>query len=469
MSTTASSAAAAASTSRTPPLRGLLAGLALSTLLPSLGISIVHVALPTFADTFAAPFQQVQWLVIVYLLVTTTLIVGVGRLGDVIGRRRLLSIGIVVFTGASALAGMAPGLGLLLAARALQGLGAAVMMALAMAFVGEVVPKSRAGRAMGLLGTMSAVGTALGPSLGGVLMAHLGWQALFFVNLPLGLAAWALVVRHLPADRPAPAQAPHFDVAGMLWLAFTLGAYALAVTIGQGRIGPVNLALLLAAGLGLWCFARSQRRAASPLVPLTRLREPALRAGLVMSALVSTVVMSTLVVGPFYLSRTLGLDAVWVGLVMSTGPVMAAVTGVPAGRLVDRVGARRVTAVALAGMLAGCLALAMAPASLGPLGYALPLAFMTAHYAMFQTANNTGVMTDVPADQRGVVSGLLNLSRNLGLITGASLMGAVFAFASGSFATADGPAAAALAGMRVSYAVAALMVVGAIGIALKRR
>ncbi len=149
------------------PLKGVLTSLALGMLLPSLGTSIANVALPTFAEAFSATFQQVQWIVLAYLLATTTLIVGVGRMGDLFGRRRLLMAGIAIFNVASVLASLVPRLELLVAARALQGVGAAIMMALTMAMVSAVVPKTRTGRAMGLLGTMSAVGTALGPSLGG--------------------------------------------------------------------------------------------------------------------------------------------------------------------------------------------------------------------------------------------------------------------------------------------------------------
>ena len=156
-------------------VRWVLASLSLSMLLSSLGTSIANVGLPTFAVVFHASFQQVQWVVLAYLLAITTLIVSVGRLGDITGRRRLLLAGIFLFTAASVLCGLAPTLGLLIAARAAQGLGAAIMMALTMAFVGETVPKARTGSAMGLLGTMSAIGTALGPSLGGVLIATLGW------------------------------------------------------------------------------------------------------------------------------------------------------------------------------------------------------------------------------------------------------------------------------------------------------
>src|SRR5690606_10537730 len=136
---------------------------------------------------FGATFQEVQWVVLAYLLAITALVVGAGRLGDLVGRRRLLLAGLMLFTAASALCGLAPTLGSLIAARAAQGLGAAVMMALTLAFVGETVPKARIGSAMGLLGTMSAIGTALGPSLGGMLIAGPGWRAIFLVNLPLGL------------------------------------------------------------------------------------------------------------------------------------------------------------------------------------------------------------------------------------------------------------------------------------------
>ena len=170
-------------------------------LLSSLGTSIANVALPTLAQAFAASVQEIQWIVLAYLLASTTLIVSVGRLGDLTGRRRLLLAGMVLFAVASVLCGAAPTLWLLIAARAGQGLGAAIMMALAMAFVGETVPKAQTGSAMGLLGTMSAIGTALGPTLGGLLIAGLGWPAIFFVTGALGMLTLLLAQRFLPGDR----------------------------------------------------------------------------------------------------------------------------------------------------------------------------------------------------------------------------------------------------------------------------
>ena len=458
--------AVAARTERTPSVRWALASLSLSMLLSSLGTSIANVGLPTLARAFDTSFQGVQWIVLAYLLAITTLIVSVGRLGDITGRRRLLLAGIFLFTVASALCGVAPTLWLLIAARAAQGLGAAIMMALTMAFIGETVPKEKTGSAMGLLGTMSAIGTALGPSLGGVLIAGLSWRAIFLVNVPLGILTFLLARRYLPVDRRgAKFDSVGFDNVGTLMLALTLAAYALAMTMGRGRFGPLNMALLLAAAFGVGLFVLAEARAASPLIRLAMFRDPALSASLAMSALVSTVMMATLVVGPFYLSRALGLDAALVGLVLSVGPIAAALTGVPAGRIADRFGAQRMTIVGLIAIAAGSFALSMMPATLGIPGYMAPIVVITVGYALFQTANNTTVMTDIRPDQRGVISGMLNLSRNLGLITGASVMGAVFALASATSDITTARPEAVATGMRVTFAVAAILIVVALAVA----
>lgn len=376
-----------------------MAGLALSTLLSSLGTSIANVALPALSQAFDAPFQDVQWIVLAYLVSMTMVMVSAGRLGDRTGRRRLLLAGMLLFTAASVACALAPTLGLLIAARAGQGVGAAVMMALTMALAGELMPKARTGSAMGLLGTMSAIGTALGPSLGGVLIAVAGWRAIFLATVPLGIITFLIAHRHLPIDQAARAH-------------------------GAGPDG-----------------------AATPV--LTLLHDRALAASLATNALVSAVMMATLVVGPFYLSTTLGQGAAAVGFAMSVGPLATALTSVLAGRLVDRLGASRMTLAGLATLAAGAFILALLPAWLGVPGYIGPLVVMTMGYAVFQAANNTAVMTGIRPGERGVISGLLNLSRNLGLVCGAAALGAVFA----------------AGGMRVTFAVAGGLVVAALWIA----
>lgn len=354
-----------------PSSRGALVSLSLSMLLASLGTSIANVGLPSLAQAFDVSFHAVQWVVLAYLLAITAVIVSAGRLGDRLGRRRLLLVGLLLFAVACGLCGVAPTLEWLVGARILQGLGAAIMMAMALAMVGDTVTKARTGRVMGLLGTMSAVGTAMGPSVGGALLEMWGWRALFLVGMPLGLLAAALAYRYLPTD--------------------------------QARTS-------MSSGLG-WRMA---------------LQDAPLRAGLAMSALIAAVIMATFVVGPFYLSRGLGLDTAWMGLTMAVGPCVAAISGVPAGRLTDRFGSQRMTLTGLGLLSCGALLLSFAS---GLFTYLGALVILTTGYSLFQAANNTAVMSDIDASRRGTVSGLLNLSRNLGLIVGASALGAVFAWA----------------------------------------
>lgn len=446
-----------------------LAGLALATLMASLDTSIANVALPRLSRAFDAPFHTVQWVVLAYLLALTSLIVGVGRLGDMVGRRRLLMSGIGLFTVASLACGLAPTLEVLIATRAIQGVGAAVMMALSMALVADAVPKERTGAAMGVLGAVSAIGTTLGPSLGGFLIEAVGWPVIFLINVPIGLATLWIARGALPADRPAAgAEHPRFDLPGAVVLALTLAAYALAMTAERDALlsAPV---LLGAAGVGAVMFVLMQRRAAHPVMPLSVFRSPGLSAGLAMSVLVATVMMTTLVVGPFYLTGALGLDVARAGLVISVGPLVAALSGAPAGRLVDRLGAGRAVLWALAGLAMGLGGLAFAPAAFGVAGYVAAVAVLTSHYALFQAANNTGVMHGVTADRRGVVSGLLSLSRNLGLITGASAMSALFARVAGTDDLATAARQTLTAAMQATFVAAAGLVAAALAAGLIAR
>jgi MFS family permease len=200
---------------------------------------------------------------------------------------------------------------------------------------------------------------------------------------------------------------------------------------------------------------------------LAALRDRLLTAGLLTSGLVSTVMMTTLVVGPFYLAIALRLESSAVGLALSVGPLVAALMGVPAGRLADRLGAQRVTVIGLMGIVAGAVTLVALPAPFGVAGYLAPIVTITVGYALFQTANNTAVMRDISVDQRGVASAMLNLSRNLGLVTGAPMMGAVFAFASKSADLTKAEPTALATAMRATFAMAAALIVIALAVAMR--
>jgi MFS family permease len=443
-----------------------MAPLALSMLLASMGVSIANIALPTVGEAFTADFPQVQWVTIAYLLAVTTLVVVAGGLGDRLGHGRMLLAGITLFTVASAACGMAPSLPILIASRVLHGVGGAVLMAVTAALVRETVPTERTGRAMGLLGTMSAFGTALGPSLGGALIGGFGWRAVFWALVPMGLVTFALAWRRLPrgGSRSHTRAAP-FDVAGTVVLGLTLAAYTLALTVG----GEWSGALWVVAMAGLAVFVPLQLNRARPLIQLRMLRDPVLAGSLAINLLVATVMMATLVLGPVYLAHGLGLAAAVVGATMAVGPVVAMLSGIPAGRIVDSMGTGHVVVGGLAVMTLGTMGLALLPGTFGLAGYVAGIALLTPGYQMVQAANTTQVMAQAASDQRGVISGLLNLSRNLGLVTGASAMGVIFAFGSGGPDVTVAAPSDLGAALRLTFLVAVALIVVAAAVAVLAR
>lgn len=451
-------------------VRAGLSVLSLSMLLSSLATSSANVSLPALMKAFDASLPSVQWVVLAYLLAITSFIVSAGRVGDLIGRKRLFTVGLALFAAASLACALAPSLGALIAARAVQGAAAAVMMALTMAMASGMVPKERTGSVVGLLGTMSAIGTALGPTLGGLLIDVLGWRAIFGINVPLGVAALVLALIYLPRDAYGSGKrSVSFDVPGTILLATALSALALSVTSAGGST-VFNSAIGVAGAVALAGFIAIEARARSPLVPLPLFRLPVLSSGFVMSALATSVVMATLVVGPFYLSAALGLSSSQMGLVMSCGPLVAAITGMPSGWLVDRMGTVVTIRLGLFAMLGGTVAMALLAGGYDIPGYVAPLAVITAGYALFQTANNAAVMISADVKQKGVISALVNLSRNIGLIAGTSVMGAIFGAASGQGGGGHLQPDAATAGFVAVFWTAALVLVIALAAsALARR
>ncbi|MGP0170400.1 MFS transporter [Pseudomonas sp. NCHU5208] len=394
------------------PQTVVTATLALSMLLASIGTSIANIALPQLAKAFPAPFAQIQAVVVAYLATLTLTVVSAGRLADRHGAKRMLVLGLALFAGASLLCALAPSLWLLVSARGLQGVGAAFLMTLSMTLMRQTTSEARVGRAMGLLGTTSALGTALGPALGGLLIPLAGWRALFWMQVPLALLALILAVSLLPND-------PRKN---------------------------------MAAPASLWSMLNRE------LLP-----------NLLSNLLVATVMMTTLVVGPFYLGFGLGLTPTQVGLVMALGPSISIFSGVPSGHLVDAWGSRRVLAIGIGLLSMGSLLLALLPNAIGVVGYILAIMVLTPGYQLFQAANNTATLARVPPPQRGTVSGLLGLSRNLGLIAGAAVMGALFAAAVGTQAFTLATPSAIATGMQQTFLLAGAMMLAAAGLAARQQ
>lgn len=436
-------------TRRNLPILTALSG---ATLLASLGISIATVALPTLANGFSAPVSGVQWVVLIYLLTATVTTVPAGRLGDILGHRRVLIAGLVLFAAASFLCAASQSLAMLITARALQGAAGAILIALPMSIARNLVARDRAGSAMGLLATMSAAGTALGPSMGGVLITALGWQAAFAALALSGVAVLGLALWAIPAapDRPAAANR-QMDWLGTVLLTMALVLYALATTGGKAEVPGGSGLLLILAALAFALFFFAEAKAKAPLVPVTLLGDRLTGTSLAMHVLMGTVMMATLVVGPFFLAFVLGLNEAVTGLIMAAGPVMATLSGVPAGRITDRFGPRRALIAGLAETAIGFVCLATLPRVFGAPGYVVALLVLTPGFQLFLTANNTAVMAAAPEDRRGMLSGLLSLSRNLGLMTGASAMAALFAALTGPLPVTQAPREAVANAFTVTF------------------
>lgn len=408
---------------------GKLVLLTSSVLLSSLGISLATIALPTLADEFGASLAHVQWVVLAYLLAVTTFIVTVGRLGDQFGFRPVFLVGLMVFVIGSGLCALSPTLNGLIAARAFQGLGGAILLAMPVALVRELVAKERTGFAIGLLGSMSAIGTALGPSLGGLLIQYLGWRWPFLLLAVVGLGLVILAAKIIPAKSQRQTQpTAQIDWIGMILLAFALVCLSLATSEG-GRDFSLRQGVLIVMGLvGVWAFVLVERHVKDPLIRPGFFRSRTIVTALVGNFVVSMVMMSTLVLGPFYLTHVLGLSAAVVGQVMAIGPAMSALSGLPAGRLTDRWGSIRATKWGLAQLIVGLLGLVFLPDSYGLTGYIVALLLLTPGFQLFLAANTTHLMTIVTEDQKGVTSGLLGLSRNLGFISGTCVLGLCFSY-----------------------------------------
>ncbi|MFJ5365595.1 MFS transporter [Pectobacterium punjabense] len=387
---------------------GITITLALSILSASLGTSIANIALPTLTAIFSAPFAQVQAVVIAYLAAMAISVVIAGRLGDRYGLKPVFIAGLALFAVASLLCALAPQLWQLIVARTLQGIGAAFLMTLGMALLRQTAGEKHVGQAMGILGAVSALGTALGPSVGGWLLTTAGWRSLFWVQIPLVII--------------------------VLFLAFTL-------------------------------LPATQVKTKAQLSGISPIRYMTLLPNLTINAAVASAMMTTLIIGPYYLGLGLSLHETLVGVVMAVGPAIAIFCGIPSGRLVDIWGFRRALYVGLSLVIAGTFMLAILPTLLGVTGYILSMVVLTPGYQLFQAANNTATLADIPGNQRGTVSGLLNLSRNIGLIVGASIMGQIFALSTGTEDFTHATPSSLASGLQFTFFLAGSMILAAIAFA----
>jgi EmrB/QacA subfamily drug resistance transporter len=394
----------------------------------TLDTSIVNIALPTLVKQLNTSFATIQWVVLSYLLIITALVLGAARLGDMFGKKRLYNIGLVVFTVSSLLCGLAPNVEFLIAFRALQGFGALFISALGAAIITEVFPDSERGRALGIIGAVVSLGIALGPTVGGLLIAIAGWRTLFLVNVPIGIFASFIVARVVPASGKSGAK-QRFDTIGALLMTAILTCFALGMTEGQNRGFGSGMAvtLLISAAIGLVVFLAIESRIQQPMLALDMFRNLQFSLSLLMGLLVFIAITGLIFILPFFLELVVKLSTQQVGLLLAVSPVLGGIVAPISGSLSDRFGPRIISLSGLVFMVIGCLLLSTMDAQLTELGYIWRVAPFGIGFGMFQSPNNSAIMGGVPRERLGIASGLLSLSRTLGQTAGVPLLGALFA------------------------------------------
>lgn len=399
--------------------------IALGVVMATLDASVVNIALPTLQRTLHAGLSTVEWVALAYSLTLTGLLLAAGRLADARGRRAVYGAGLLLFTLASVLCGASPSVEALIALRVLQGVGAALVAANGSALLVQAFPLEERGRALGAFGAMVGIGLAVGPPLGGMLVAHASWRWIFFVNLPLGLLAWALLQRRVPRDPPAPAGLQVSIAQPLLW-AGGLAGLMLALTRApeSGWADPVVLGCAIGGALLLGGFLAAQAGTREPLLPLDLIAGP-------LGAAVSLTYLSQLLsaaVGfhmPLVLEETGGLTAAQSGAWLAVLPVAALFCAPVAGRLADRLGARALTVTGMGLTAIGFWLLANL--GLMPAGAKLAagLVLIGVGQGLFTVPNASALLSLVPPERLGLASGLQGTTRNLGLASGVAFTGAL--------------------------------------------
>ena len=399
--------------------------------------SIVNVAWPTLVRDLHTTFAIVQWVVLSYLLTQATLMLGVGRLADIRGKKPLYTSGFVVFTIGSVLCGLAPTVGWLIAFRVVQAVGASMVLALGLAIVTEAFPANERGKALGIAGSTVSLGIVIGPVLGGLLIEAFSWHWIFFVNLPVGIVGTLLAMRYVPDVRPGIEQ--QFDVGGALALFTSLLSLLLALTLGQERsfTDPFILALFGGFVLFLSIFIFIERRHPQPMIDLRLFRNLLFTINLVTGFMVFVAIAGTIILLPFYLELVLGFSTGDVGLLLAVSPIALGITAPISGALSDRVGTRPMTVIGLAMLVVGYFTISTLSTDTTVIGYILRFTPIGIGMGTFQSPNNSAVMGTVPRRHLGIASGLLAITRTLGQTTGIAIVGAVWA--SRVFHYAGGP------------------------------
>jgi len=425
--------------------------------------SIVNVTLPTIAEYFGVELSAAQWVPMTYLLVISSLLLFYGRLGDILGYKRIYLTGLAGFIGASALCGLSyflPTIHWLVAFRAIQGLTAGMMMAVPHAIITASFPTIERGKALGIYAISISAGLAIGPSLGGFITYSLGWPFVFLVNVPIGIAGFLWTHRILPELKGRPGK---IDIGGAVTSFVFLLSFLLFVNYSKGSgLGFANGIMLLVAVLAGISFFLVERRVDSPMLNLGLFRNLNFSFANI-SALLNFMSQYVMVfLTPFYLQRLLHFTPNNVGLTMTAFPLAVMVIAPFSGSLSDRIGTRALASFGAAMCALALFLMSQLTLSAASLDVAWRLAVFGLGTGVFQSPNNSAVMGSTPRPQLGIASGILSTLRNVGMVFGIAMGGAVlYALVSPTIlqqpSLVGDEAATFLLGLRYAYMVGAIL------------
>jgi EmrB/QacA subfamily drug resistance transporter len=388
--------------------------------------TVVNVALPSIQQSFDATISELEWVVSAYALTFAVLLLSGGKLADLFGRRRIFLLGLAVFAGSSLLCGLAPSADVLIGARAVQGVGAALMMPATLAIISATFPPRERGLAIGIWAGVSAMALAIGPLVGGLLTEHVDWSWIFFVNVPIGVLG-IFAGRIIIQESRDTSQVQSLDLPGLL----TSGVALFALTFGlieanrYGWSSPLILGLFAVAAGGLAMFAWLEHRRRAPMLDLSLFRSSTFTGGNIVAFLVTLAMFGVFFFMSIFVQRILGYSPVQAGAIFLPMTVLIILIAPPAGKLSDKVGSRWLMAGGLT-LVGASLVLFSRLGIDSDFWDMLPaLVIGGIGMASVMTPMSAAVMSSVSVAKAGVASGVLNTSRQIGGALGIALMGAI--------------------------------------------
>src|SRR5579885_1385962 len=413
----------------------VLSIVAIGVFMATLDSSIVNISLPTIAHYFGTALTgAVEWVIIAYLVVIAGVLLTIGRLADMIGRKPIWVSGLIIFTGGSAICGASVALWMLIAARALQGLGGALIMAISPAMLTSAFPSSERGRALGRNAVIVALGVSVGPTLGGIITENFTWRWIFYVNVPIGIIGIIATLRIL--TERLHRNPGRFDPWGALLLAVGLVALTAGLSFGQewGWTSPLLISTIVVSVIAFALLVIVELRVADPIIKFALLRDRVFLSANISLILSFLALFAVSFMLPFYLEELRGFSTEQAGLLLTPLPLTIAVLAPFSGALADRIGTRWLAAGGLSIACIGLIFISQLNAQSSIWDIIWRLVLTGVGQAMFQSPNNSALMGAAPRGQQGVAAGFLATGRVVGQSLSVALAGAVFASFGGALA-----------------------------------